>query len=184
VNRDEEFKWRFADLATQYYVAARIAAKTQLVPIHGNLFHHAVELHLKAALVGTIPVEQMKRQAYSHDLRALWGAFKTKENDPALNRFDRTVEALHEFESIRYPDKIVDQGMIVTVGWKPGDAGPMTGTMKMPPRFDVVIEEVDHLIIEVLRRASVNPKFFSMRFTHPVAREALAHENPEAASWL
>jgi hypothetical protein len=54
----------------------------------------------------------------------------------------------------------------------------------MPPRFDVVIEEVDHLIIEVLRRASVNPKFFSMRFTHPVAREALAHENPEAASWL
>jgi HEPN domain-containing protein len=184
VNRDEEFKLRFADLATQYYVAARIAAKTGLAPIHGNLFHHAVELYLKAALVGTIPVEQMKRHPYSHDLRALWRAFKTRENDPALDRFDRTVEALNEFESIRYPDKIVDHGMIVGIAWKPDDVGPVTGTGKMPPSYGVVIEEVDHLIIDVLRRASVNPKFFSMRFTHPVAREALAYENPEAASWL
>jgi len=184
VNRDEEFKWRFADLATQYYVAARIAAKTGLVPIHGNLFHHAVELYLKAALVGTIPVDQMKQRPYIHDLRALWKAFKTEENDPALNRFDRTVAALHELESIRYPDKIVDHGMTVSVAWKRGDVGPITGTVKMPPRYEVVIEEVDHLIIEVLRRASVNPKFFSMRFNHPVAREALAYENPEAASWL
>ncbi len=184
MNRDETFKWQFSDLATQYYVAARIAAKTGLAPIHGNLFHHAVELYLKAALVGTIPVERMKQRPYSHDLRALWGAFKTTEGDPALNRFDRTIEALHEFESIRYPDRIVDHGMIVTIGWKPGDAGPITGTMKMPPSYEIVIEEVDRLIIEVLRRASVNPKFFTMRFSHPVAREALAYENPEAASWL
>ncbi len=175
---------RFADLATQYYVAGRIAAKTGLAPIHGNLFHHAVELYLKSALVGTIPVEKMKQRPYKHDLLALWRAFKTKGGDPALDRFDRTVEALNEFESIRSPDKIVDHGMIVSIAWKPGDIGPTTGTARMPPRYEVVIEEVDHLIIEVLRRASVNPKFFSMRFNHPVAREALAYLNPEVANWL
>jgi len=184
MTRDEAFKWRFADLATQYYAAARIAAKTGLAPIHGNLFHHAVELYLMAALVGTIPVEQMKRNPFSHDLRAIWRAFKTKENDSALDRFDGTVEALHEFESIRYPDKVVDHGMIVAIGWKPGDAGRVTGTGKMPPSYEVVIEEVDRLIIEVLRCASVNPKFFGMRFNHPVAREALAYQNPEASSWM
>jgi len=184
VNRNGEFKYRFADLATQYYVGARMAAKTRLVPIHGNLFHHAVELYLKAALVGTIPVEQMSKRPFSHDLRELWRAFRTKEDTPALDRFDRTVQALHDFESIRYPDKIVDQGMIATVAWKSGDAGPVTGPVQMPPTYHFVIEEVDRLIIEILRRASVNPKFFSVRFNHPIAREALAYENPEAASWL
>jgi hypothetical protein len=43
----------FCDLATQYYVAGRLAARGGLVPVHGNLFHHAIEMYLKATLVGT-----------------------------------------------------------------------------------------------------------------------------------
>jgi hypothetical protein len=179
------FKLTFADLATEYYVAARIAAMTFLMNIYGNLFHHAVELYLKAALVGTIPVERMKQRPYIHDLRELWREFKTKESDPALGRFDSTIAALHEFESIRYPDKRVDDGFNVTLAWKRGDVrelGPTT--MSSLPKYEVVIEEVDHLIIEVLRRASLDPKAFTLGLRHhSVVRDALTYQNPEADNW-
>src|SRR5437667_12264889 len=107
VNIDERFKVTFCALATQYYVAARLAARAVLIPVHGNLFHHAVEMYLKAALVGTLPVVEMKQPPYIHDLTALWDRFKTKEADPALACFDTTIRELHGYESVSYPDKIV-----------------------------------------------------------------------------
>ena len=173
----------FFDLATKYYVAARLAARAVLLPVHGNLFHHAVEMYLKGALVGTLPMEQMKKPPYSHDLTALWDRFKTKEADPALARFDPTIQALHEFESIRYPDKIVDKGMLASVAWQPHHAVTASGSAKMPPKYEFIIVEIDNLVIEVLGRASVNPKFFSMKITG-AAKEALAYQNPQAAAWL
>jgi hypothetical protein len=67
---DEDLTHAFTDLAVQYYVAARLAARAFLLPVNGNLFHHAVELCLKAALVGTLTLKQMKKR-YGHDIRKL-----------------------------------------------------------------------------------------------------------------
>ena len=184
VNIDERFKVTFCALATQYYVAARLAARAGLIPVHGNLFHHAVEMYMKAALVGTLPVAQMKQKLYSHDLIALWDRFKTKEADPALTRFDPTIQELHPFDSIRYPDKIVDEGMIATVVWQAHHATTASGSAKMPPKYEFIISEVDELVIEVLQRTSINPKFLLSRVTNADAREALAYQNPQAARWL
>lgn len=184
VNMDERFKYTFCNLATQYYVAARLAARAGLIPVHGNLFHNAVEMYLKAALVGTLPVAQMKQKQYSHDLTALWDRFKTKEADPALTHFDPTIQELHLFESIRYPDKIVGEGMIATVVWQAHHATTASGSAKMPPKYEFIIEDIDNLVIEVLQRASVNPKFLVTRVTNADAREALAYQNPQAARWL
>ncbi len=174
----------FFDLATQYYVAARLAAQAGLAPVHGNLFHHAVEMYLKAALIGTIPVAQMNKKPYSHDLTALWDRFKTKEADPGLVRFDSTILALHQFESIRYPDEIVKKGMLVSVAWQPHHAVTAGGSAKQPPKYEVIIAEIDDLVIEVLQRASVNPKFLIMRVHDSHTREALVYQNPQAARWL
>lgn len=182
-NRDERFQRTFFDLATKYYVTARLAARAGLLPVHGNLFHHAVEMYLKGALVGTLPVEQMKKPPYSHDLTALWDRFKTKADDPALARFDLTIQALHEFESIRYPDQIVDKGMIATIVWQPHHATSESGSAEMPPKYEFIIVEIDNLVIEVLRRASINPKFFIMKIPG-AGKEALAYQNPQAAAWL
>jgi hypothetical protein len=184
VNKDEQFKDTFLDLATQYYVTARLAARGMLIPIHGNLFHHAVEMYLKAALVGTLPVAQMKQSPYSHDLTALWDRFKTKEADPALARFAPTIQALHRFESIRYPDKIVGRGMLASVTWQPHHAVAPSGSAKLPPKYEVIIAEIDDLVIEVLQRTSVNPKFLISRISNTHAREALVYQNPQAARWL
>jgi hypothetical protein len=182
-NRDERFKEAFADPGTQYYVAARLAAQPGLAPAYGDLLHHAVEMYLKAALVSTLQVEQMKRPPYSHDLTALWDAFKKKEHDPALTRFDATIQALHDFESIRYPDKIVDQGLMVSVAWVPHHAITVDGSAKMPPKYEVIVGDVDNLVIEVLDRARINPKALVMR-VFGTGRQALGYPNPRAGHWL
>jgi hypothetical protein len=41
---------RFVQNACQYYVTARFAMHAQCMPVCGNLFHHAVEMMLKAGL--------------------------------------------------------------------------------------------------------------------------------------
>jgi len=184
VNMDERFKDTFCDLATQYYMAARLAARAGLISVHGNLFHHAVEMYLKAALVGTLPVAQMKQKLYSHDLTALWDRFKAKEADPALTRLDPTIQELHPFESIRYPNKIVDEGMIATVVWQAHHATTASGSAKMPPKYEFIIEDIDNLVIEVLQRIPYNPKALIMRVHDASAREALTYQNPQAARWL
>jgi hypothetical protein len=185
MNKDDDFQLHFAKLAMDYYVAGRMAAMAHLMPIYGNLLHHAVEFFLKAALVGTITVEQMKKPPYSHDLSELWTAFKLQHNDDfTLNRFDTAVGGLHDFETLRYPDEIVKRGMLVTIQWARSNLGTFTGVGPMPPRYEFVIEEVDCLVIEILERASVNPKFLSAGIQEQHAREALAYENREAAKWL
>jgi hypothetical protein len=179
--REERFRGNFLDYGTQYYVAARLAARAGLMPIHGNLFHHAVEMYLKAALVRTLSIAKMRK--ISHSLPVLWEHFK-KEADPALARFDPTIDALHEFDSIRYPDKPVEEGMAVSVVWQPEDVTSLGGTGKMPKLYGVVIATVDELIIEVLHRASVNPRFLISSIQNSTAREAFAYQNPQVALWL
>ena len=181
---DEHLRYHFCGYATQYYIAARLAARAWLVPVHGNQFHHAVELYLKAALLGTLSLAQMKTKPYSHDIRALWEEFK-KKGQAALSRFDPTIDGLHEFESIRYPDKIAREGASLSLAWRRGDVGPVSGTMKMPPEYEVVIAEVDQLVIEVLDRARLNPSAFVLPFLNaPGVRDALTYENPHAARWV
>jgi len=180
--KEEGFRDIFYDCGMQYYVAARFAARAGLVPIHGNLFHHAIEMCLKAALVGTLTVAKMRQ--ISHHLPALWNRFKEKETDPALARFDPTIQALEEFESIRYPDKIVDEGMLVNVVWQPEHVTASSGSAKRPPKYEVIIADIDNLVIEVLHRASVDPRSLVIRIHDAAAREALAYQNPYAMSWL
>jgi hypothetical protein len=180
--KEERFRDIFYDCGMQYYVAARFAARAGLVPTHGNLFHHAIEMCLKAALVGTLIIAKMKQ--ISHHLPALWDRFKEKETDPALARFDPTIQALDEFESIRYPNRIVDEGMLVNVVWQPEHVTASSGSVQRPPKYEVIIADIDSLVIELVHRASVNPKFLVSRIHDAAAREALAYQNPHAASWL
>jgi hypothetical protein len=141
-------------------------------------------------------------RSYGHKLRALWNRYKAKESDAALDRFDATVKALHEFHSIRYPDKIVKQGMIISIAWAPGDTigylekakhgmlisfawGPDDTGTDAPPEYGVIISEIDNFVIEVLRRARLNPKSLIMKFARrPGVQETVAYQNPQASEWF
>lgn len=64
-------RFHFARLSTQYYLLGRAAALHHQMPVLGNLFHHAVEMALKAALAHQIDLEAMKKNL-SHHLPRIW----------------------------------------------------------------------------------------------------------------
>src|SRR5439155_19066176 len=64
-DKTETIKGRFCDWATQYYVVGRMAARAGFLPVYGNLLHHAVEMYVKAALIGVVSLENLKRK-YIH----------------------------------------------------------------------------------------------------------------------
>ena len=53
---DEEFM----KLGVQYYVAARSAVMAKLLPVCGNLYHHSLEMFLKAGLSRHITLDDLK----------------------------------------------------------------------------------------------------------------------------
>jgi hypothetical protein len=181
----ENIKERFNDFAAQNYVAGRMAAVAKLTPIPANLLHHAVEMFLKSALFNVVSPKDLQYK-YRHNLKKLWKRFKKKENDPALSQFDSTVRALHAFESIRYPDTIPNAALLLTITWHPSDAVEMSGTAaKRTRKYEVFISDVDGLVLEILKRIPLNPRFcVSAAMVGRSGCEALQYQNPHAADWL
>jgi hypothetical protein len=134
----------------------------------------------------------MRSREYGHNLLNLWRCFKEKEAGPAfdavptLDLFDATIFALHEFEEIRYPDKIRDAAMGVMVTWHPDDAVEVYSGTQPAHKYEVFISEVDGLIIEILDRIPLNPKYLVGKVGNIGlgGREALQFRNPHAARWV
>src|SRR5437763_14081811 len=104
----------FFATAGQYYVVGRFAAFAGLIPITGNLLHHAVEMFLKGGLSKKgLSLADLKK--LNHNLPNIWTKFKTTFNDPALNQFDDAIRLLHRWEDIRYPDLTAAKGMRATI---------------------------------------------------------------------
>src|SRR5262245_52228023 len=60
VSENDQYRFWFYQLASQYYVVGRFAARAGLNPSCGNLLHHAVEMFLKGALVDDVGLGEMK----------------------------------------------------------------------------------------------------------------------------
>src|SRR5439155_9132427 len=115
------------------------------IPVSGNLLHHAVEMLLKGQLSRRLTLAQLKR--LSHQLVEVWGDFKRNVGDGELDVFDGVVQALDNFEAIRYPDRIVSQGMFASISLSgpPPTAESMRG-ISPPPSYVLVLEDVDRLV--------------------------------------
>jgi len=83
---DECFKY-----GSQYYVAGRYGVFAGLIPVAGNLHHHAIEMFLKGALSKTMTSEEMRRKL-GHRLPKIWKKFKQRACDPSLSRFNRVIK--------------------------------------------------------------------------------------------
>lgn len=133
----------FVPLAIQHYVAGRILALQLLIPVAGNVLHHAVELTLKAALADAVTLKALKFD-FSHNLPRIWKRFQ--EEYGAQVEHDQTVDDLQRFEEIRYP----------------GPAGGSTAhhcaifrdaegrRMGSPGAYSLVLEDVDALMSNIL----------------------------------
>jgi hypothetical protein len=168
----------FFSTATQYYVAGRYAAFAGLVPVVGNLLHHAIEMYLKGGLSKSKNLAEVKK--LSHDLPRVWREFKVQFRDGALDQFDGVVSALHAFEELRYPDSVLAKGMSCVVNItqpSAGTAAKMAGAS--PPQYDLCLQEVDKLVANIFRVTSIDPKFF-MGDRNKYAKQYLDEENVES----
>ena len=145
-------------LATQYYVTGRFASLVFLMPVAGNLFHHAVELYAKGVLSRAVTEQQLK--ALGHRLPDIWLQFKAQVKNSELDQFDSVITRLNDFETIRYPEQLVVKGAELIVQPR---AFPRTKSIhpkSVPvPRYEIVLEEIDSLIDAVFAAAKVNPEF-------------------------
>jgi len=133
----------FFGLGVHYYVAGRFATFAGSFPMAGNLLHHAAEMFLKGTLVRIVGLGELR--SIRHDLNWLWKTFKvhfpSSENAP----FDDPIADLHRFERLRYPDIRIREGMEATLAIFRNQPVETSGPGKSPPRYSLVLEDVDAL---------------------------------------
>jgi hypothetical protein len=170
----------FMKLGVQYYVAARYAAAyAALLPVSGNLYHHALEMFLKSGLYQKHPLQDLKKK-FGHKLIDIWNAFKDDFPLPELPQFDATIDDIHDFEEIRYPeDVLLKKGAQMLVDW--GSIPPQSNASE--PMYILHVNNLDRLIADIFRASSRNPLSFT-RALNQEAREILGRDNPVATQLL
>jgi hypothetical protein len=177
--RREKIDEEFMKLGVQYYVAARSTAWAALLPVCGNLYHHALEMFLKAGLSRKYSLEQLKYE-FGHKLIDVWKAFKADFPSTALLQFETTIADIAEFEEIRYPDNVLEHGAQMLVDWGPI---PAQISASSPPLYKLYPMNLDRLIGEIFSASCRNQLFFTTRLK-PDVQDMLARDNPVAAQLL
>jgi hypothetical protein len=162
----------FISAGMDYYVAGRYAVFAGLNPTAANLLHHAIEMALKGALAKKgLDLKALKR--LSHDLPKIWREFTTQYGIDS-STFDGVIAELQKFETIRYPDKIVNQGLSSLIS--PGKPSPPSGHMK----HHLWLGEIDELMDKIFAVGSIGHKAYASRM--PEAEKYLIKRN-EVAAW-
>jgi hypothetical protein len=169
---DHEFMKR----GVQYYVAARFSAWAGLW-VCGNLYHHALEMFLKAGLARSYSLAELWKK-YGHELNGIWNAYKTAFPSTTLAEFDATITDLAEFEDIRYPDKPLKHGMQIVADYH-AQVQPQP-SLRPEPEYRLDFYEIDRVIAAIFEVSNVNPDFY-LSGIKPYVQEMLARDNPAAA---
>jgi hypothetical protein len=146
----------FAKSGCEYYAAARFAMYAQRSYICGNLFHHAVEMLLKAGLAkngkSLSDLTDMR-----HSLKKLWRAYRDDHAEADLERHNKTINRLDKHEDIRYPNPALGSiGVSLEWSGKPGEVKTFGG-LSTPKQYAVVVSDIDDLVADVLKASSWNP---------------------------
>jgi hypothetical protein len=167
----------FAKSGCEYYAVARFAMYAQRSDVCGNLFHHAVEMLLKAGLANHGKnLSELARMG--HDLKKLWRAYKDDHAEADLERRNKTINRLDKHEDIRYPNPAL-HSIGVSMEWSGEPGGVKTfGGLKTPKQYAVVVSDIDDLVADVLRTSSWNPGVFMG--TNEAALEAVKRHNKHA----
>jgi hypothetical protein len=165
----------FISAGMHYYVAGRYAVFAGLNPTAANLLHHAVEMTLKGALAKK-GMDLKALKDLSHDLPRIWREF-TAQYGIDGSTFDGVIAELQKFESIRYPDEIVKQGLSSQISR--GRSGPPSGHTT----HALWLGEIDELMDKVFTGGSISHKAYVSCLHMPEANEYLIKEN-EVAAWM
>jgi hypothetical protein len=154
-SREKQISDDFFLLGSQYYAIATHAAHPSLIPVCGNLFHHAIEMLLKGYLANNNDIKKLREMR--HNLVKLWHSFKAGGDDPNLNNFDSVIAKLDRFENIRYPESIVDNNMIMGVSTNVIAPRLIDQFPSATSRYEIKVDELDKLVATIFHRARVTP---------------------------
>jgi len=174
-----DLKEEYFRAATQYYIVGRFASFPGFIPVCGNLFHHSIEMYLKGHLCKTLKEEQLRK--LKHKLTKIWKVFKKDFSGSDLDRFDKTISDVDKFETIRYPERIIELGMISIVDFnRSGFFGDISEGPQ--PAYKTYLDEIDSLVRAIFEKARINPLFVK----GGLRREAITYlekQNKEANFW-
>jgi hypothetical protein len=167
----------FVSKGCEYYSVARFAVYAQLIDVCGNLFHHAVEMFLKAGLAKCGKTDAELRKM-GHSLRKLWRAYKREYPNAGLEPHNETINQLDKHEEIRYPNSGPGSiGMLVQWSGKPAKI-QTSGSLKTPKQYAIIVNEIDDLVADLFKTSSWNPgPFMGM---NQASLEAIKRENKHA----
>ena len=172
--------YHFYQMGLAYYAAGRFASSAALMPVNGNLLHHAVEMILKGFLTQTLSLEQMAKNPYRHHLPSIWREFKRFHPSENLDGFDGLVDRIHEFDSIRYPDNVLKLGAVISTGFVSGNL--VSGPTPAQPVYQLSVTELDELMRTLFRLCGINPEAY---FGHrTMAVEAVERDNVSCQGWF
>lgn len=152
----------YFQMGTQYYAAGRFAVFGRLIPVCGNLLHHAIEMYLKGFLCTKLSEKELRD--IKHDLVRAWRRFRDEVKDTSLDRFDEVMSELNHFERLRYPEKMLREGAQMFIG--PGSVAPaqLGSGSKNVPTYRLSLGLIDELVGYLFRVSSMNPPGFSSAF--------------------
>src|SRR5262249_22693206 len=149
--------YHFYKIALQYYAEGRFGTLTGMMPVCGNTIHHAVEMMLKGRLTHTLTLAQMAANPYRHCLPRISQVFKALYPAEDLNRSAQFITLLHDFDSIRYPDRILQQGATITMGFVTESRMGGHAPGRPEPAYRLSITDLDALMNELFRLCPINP---------------------------
>jgi hypothetical protein len=162
--------------ASQYYVAGRYGVFASLIPVAGNLHHHAIEMFLKGALSKSMSPDDMRKKL-GHKLDQCWNVFKQQVGDTSLGRFDRIIEELNKFEEVRYPDELMKRGASMVFNITKAGAAMTSIRGVSEPNYSLCLEDLDELVAEIFKIASRNPSVYLKMMIRKDALEYLERDN-------
>jgi hypothetical protein len=174
---NEHIIHEFFRYGCQYYVVGQYGVFAGLIPVTGNLHHHAIEMLLKGALSKSMSLEDMKKKL-SQQLDKIWDAFKAQTGDASLSRFDKVIEELNKFEDIRYPDELLEKGASMMFDVAKAGAAMSSVIGVSEPQYKFCLEEIDELVGEIFKIASRNPDaYLKSMMVRPDAQNYLQLDN-------
>jgi hypothetical protein len=166
----------FFTYGSQYYVSARYAVLAGLMPVAGNLHHHAIEMLLKGALAKSMSSEDLQFKLGHRLRKKIWKEFKKRAANPALAKFDPVIKELDKFETIRYPDLFIKKGALVVFDVTKAGVIHRDFPNRSEPQYGLCLEEIDELVVAIFDVAGKNQKVF-LNFMKPEAMQFLKQNN-------
>ena len=170
----------FAQLALQYFVAGRSAAIDQMIPVLGNLLHHAVEMALKATLAPSLGMPALK--TLGHNLPRMWARFKEIFPAVDVSRFDLVIAELHKFEELRYPDSIIQHGAMMGFALFREQVVSASSSVASTPHYAIVLEDIDELQELLFAVGNINPRALTGSMSESAKQHLFLH-NRHASKW-